>query len=124
MTATIFERYSHMTARIEPSWIMTVKTRRDLRTRRVCPTSSRCAVDEIGRNSVTPCTIPSSAAARSVTPSDRELTTREPCAAISTCATAAAAQRRPSAAGCARACAPDGLLLSMIASDGAMNQPE
>ena len=61
-TARIFARYSHITARIEPSWIITVKTPPgSLKPSSRLPIS-RCAVDETGRNSVSPCTTPSSAA--------------------------------------------------------------
>src|SRR5687768_11456307 len=63
-TPAILARYSHITARIDPSWIITVKTSSSYPTS--SPASSRCAVEEIGRNSVSPWMTPSSAARRTV----------------------------------------------------------
>src|SRR5438874_475136 len=61
-TRTIFSRYSHMTAKIDPSWIIVVKTPPgSSKPSRRLPIS-RCAVDDTGRNSVTPWMTPRMAA--------------------------------------------------------------
>src|SRR5688500_19513450 len=51
-----------MTARTEPSWIITVKTPPGSSNRSSRAPINRCAVDDTGRNSVRPWRIPSSAA--------------------------------------------------------------
>src|SRR5438874_4045294 len=61
-TRTIFSRYSHMTAKIDPSWIIVVNTPPgSSKPSRRLPIS-RCAVDDTGRNSVTPWMTPRMAA--------------------------------------------------------------
>src|SRR5882672_9262270 len=73
ITDRIFSRYSHITAKIEPSWIITVKTPPgSLKPIRRSPIS-RCAVDETGRNSVSPCRTPRSAALTRVGMGGRKL---------------------------------------------------
>src|SRR5687768_9562273 len=61
-TASSLARYSHLTARTEPSWIITVKTPPGSSNRSSRAPINRCAVDDTGRNSVRPWRIPSSAA--------------------------------------------------------------
>src|SRR5262249_55673932 len=62
-TRPIFARYSQTIARIEPSWIRTVNTPPGSSNPRRRSAISRWAVDETGRNSVSPCTTPNNAAA-------------------------------------------------------------
>src|SRR5262249_15102458 len=62
-TRAIFARYSQTIARIEPSWIRTVNTPPGSSNPRRRSAISRWAVDETGRNSVSPCTTPNNAAA-------------------------------------------------------------
>src|SRR5688572_26838591 len=84
--------------------------------------SSRCAVDETGRNSVIPCTTPRSAAAKSVTQADGVY------ARALRCDFGLRGGGGTAAAGSGVVAALTGMrdvfLLRMIASDGAMNQPE